>query len=123
MVAPETQGQGAAGSQTIHNQGSYKNSFGSTRDTGADYTGIQHSDDELVTKLREKLAARGARGIIGLQRVFKILDDNGNGTLEIQEFWKGLCDFRLKFNQDECRKLFDLFDANDDGVLDFDELI
>jgi Ca2+-binding EF-hand superfamily protein len=76
-----------------------------------------------VTKLREKLAARGARGIIGLQRVFKILDDNGNGTLEIQEFWKGLCDFRLKFNQDECRKLFDLFDANDDGVLDFDELI
>ena len=76
-----------------------------------------------MVKLREKLAARGARGIIGLQRVFKILDDNGNGTLEIQEFWKALCDFRLKFSQDECRALFDSFDENDDGVLDFDELL
>jgi Ca2+-binding EF-hand superfamily protein len=73
--------------------------------------------------LRNKLAARGARGIIGLQRVFKILDDNGDGTLEIQEFWKGLTDFRIKMSQDECRRLFDLFDVNDDGVVDFDELI
>jgi Ca2+-binding EF-hand superfamily protein len=34
-----------------------------------------------------------------------------------------LCDFRLKFSQDECRALFDSFDENDDGVLDFDELL
>jgi len=78
-LAGESQGQGAAGSQSVHTQ----NQFGSTRDTGAGYSGIQNSDDELVVKLRNKLASRGARGIIGLQRVFKILDDNGNGTLEI----------------------------------------
>jgi calcyphosin len=77
------QGQGAAGSQSVHQPGAYANQFGSSRDTGADYTGIKNSNSELVLKLREKLAARGARGIIGLQRVFKILDDNGNGTLEI----------------------------------------
>lgn len=44
------------------------------------------------------MASRGARGLIGLQRIFKILDDDGSGRLEIQEFWKGLCDFRLKFS-------------------------
>lgn len=76
-------GQPAAGSGSIHNRDAYKNQFGSTRDTGAGYQGIKHKDDELVAKLREKLAARGARGLIGLQRVFKILDDNGDGTLEI----------------------------------------
>lgn len=76
-------GQAAAGSVSVHNRDAYKNQFGSLRDTDAGYTGIKHKDDELVTKLREKLASRGARGLIGLQRVFKILDDNGNGTLEI----------------------------------------
>jgi len=33
--------------------------------------------------LREKLASRGARGLIGLQRIFKILDDDASGKLEI----------------------------------------
>ena len=44
---------------------------------------------------RSKLASRGARGIIGMQRIFKIMDDNGNGSLEINEFWKAVCDFRI----------------------------
>lgn len=116
-------GQAAAGSNTIHNKDAYKNQFGSTRDTGAGYQGIKHKDDELIMKLREKLASRGARGLIGLQRVFKILDDSGEGTLEIQEFWKGLCDFRLKFSQEECRRLFSVFDHNEDGRISFDELL
>ena len=89
----------------------------------ADYTGIKHSDNELIEKMRAMLAARGARGMIGLQRIFKIMDDNRSGTLDIQEFWKAIKDFRLKINQEECRKLFDLFDENDDGELQYDEFL
>ena len=37
----------------------------------------------MITLFREKLNSRGARGVIGMQRIFKILDDNGSGTLEI----------------------------------------
>jgi Ca2+-binding EF-hand superfamily protein len=55
--------------------------------------------------------------------VFKILDDNCSGTLDIQEFWKGLCDFRLPISPEECRKVFDKFDTNDDGELSYNELI
>lgn len=51
------------------------------------------------------------------------MDDNGSGTLDIQEFWKAMNDFRVKITQEECRKLFDLFDENDDGELSIDEFL
>ena len=55
----------------------------SSRITPAQYKGIQHSDDELVELFKQKLASRGARGIFGMQRVFKVMDDNNSGTLDI----------------------------------------
>lgn len=61
--------------------------------------------------------------MIGLQKIFKIIDDNNSHTLDIQEFWKAINDFRVKISEEECRQLFDLFDENDDGVLDYDELL
>jgi hypothetical protein len=42
------------------------------------YSGLEHTDKELVKMFREKLAQRGARGIIGLGRVFSVMDDNKN---------------------------------------------
>lgn len=44
----------------------------------------------LVERFREALKARGGRGLIGLRRQFKIMDDNGNGSLDIFEFRKGI---------------------------------
>lgn len=114
-----------AGSSTFANANDYKMQFmsNSQRHTGVQYKGIQHSDDDLVKMFRDKLASRGARGILGMQRVFKIMDDNGNGSLEISEFWKAVCDFRIQISPEECRKLFDLFDINGDGNIDYDELM
>lgn len=93
------------------------------RTTGVDYRGIQKNDEELVTIFRAKLASRGARGIIGMQRIFKIMDDNDSGTLDIQEFWKALCDFRIAVSPEECRQLFDLFDTDESGEVSYDELM
>jgi hypothetical protein len=56
---------------------------GSDRTTGATYTEVKNSDEQLVKMFRDKLAQRGARGMLGLQRVFKVMDDNGSGTLDI----------------------------------------
>ena len=58
-----------------------------------------------------------------MQRIFKIMDDNQNGSLEIQEFWKAVCDFRIQISPEEARKLFDLFDLNGDGSVDYNELM
>lgn len=44
------------------------------------------SPDQLVQKLKDKLASRGSRGIIGLSRQFKIMDDNHSLSLDKYEF-------------------------------------
>lgn len=93
------------------------------RNTSASYQGIEHSDDQLVQMFKDMLAQRGARGIFGMQRIFKIMDDNSSGTLDIQEFWKALCDFRLDVSQAECRALFDKFDMDGNGEVSYDELM
>jgi len=47
----------------------------------------------LVERFRDKLKSRGGRGLIGLRRQFKIMDDNNSGSLDINEFRKGIHDF------------------------------
>lgn len=54
--------------------------------------------DLAMNKFREKLATRGARGFIGMQRQFKIMDDNRSGTIDKQEFKKAVKDFRVELN-------------------------
>ena len=39
------------------------------------------SAKDLIPQVREKLKARGARGMIGLARSFKIMDDDNSKTL------------------------------------------
>jgi Ca2+-binding EF-hand superfamily protein len=46
-----------------------------------------------VQRFRKALRERGGRGIQGLGRQFKIFDDNGNGTLEMDEFVKAIQDY------------------------------
>ncbi len=64
------------------------------------------SDEEILEKFRERMRQRGARGIIGLRRVFKIIDDNNNGMIELPEFIKAIKDYRVQINPDEAQILF-----------------
>ena len=57
--------------------------------------------DDLLTKLRTKLASRGARGIIGLAKQFRIMDDNHSMSLDKYEFSKAMADYMLGFSEGE----------------------
>ena len=57
-----------------------------------------HGDKELLTMFREKVRSRGARGMIGLKRAFKIMDDNDSKSLDFQEFFKAVNDYRIRIN-------------------------
>ena len=77
----------------------------------------------LVKLFRDKIKARGARGIIGLQKLFKIMDDDGSKTISLPEFNKACRDFRVGISEDNVPVLFDVFDVNHDGTLNIDEFL
>ena len=78
---------------------------------------------ETLKKLKEQLATRGARGIIGLGRKFKIMDDNGNGALSPDEFTKAMNECAISLKSDEMTALFKYFDKDGSGDIDFEEFL
>mmetsp|Transcript_12085 Transcript_12085/g.20384 ORF Transcript_12085/g.20384 Transcript_12085/m.20384 type:complete len:293 (-) Transcript_12085:339-1217(-) len=81
------------------------------------------SPEELAENLRRKLVQRGARGFIGLQRQFKIMDDNHSRSLDKYEFTKAMNDYMLGMSDAEIAKLFNYFDFDRSGLIEFDEFI
>jgi hypothetical protein len=72
---------------------------GSVRQT--DFPEPKTSNEDLVKKVRDKIVARGARGINGIKRAFKIIDDDDSKSLSHEEFFKALRDYRLTNDPDE----------------------
>lgn len=61
--------------------------------------------------------------MIGLQRIFKIMDDDGSLSLSLPEFIKAVKDFRMGISEDGVPILFDAFDVNRDGTINYDEFL
>lgn len=81
------------------------------------------SCSDPVEKLRLQCLTRGSSGIKGLGRTFKIMDDNENRSLDFKEFLKGLNDYGLLIEKDEASALFQQFDRDGNGTIDFDEFL
>ena len=81
------------------------------------------TDQELVEAVRNKIVSRGARGINGIMRVFKIMDDNDTKTLDFNEFRKALNDFRISIPPEEYQRVFGLFDTDHSGEINYDEFL
>ena len=62
---------------------------------------------ELVKLFRDKIKARGARGIIGLQKLFAIMDDDNSKSISLPEFTKACRDFKVGVSDDNASILFD----------------
>ncbi|KAG8454848.1 hypothetical protein GDO86_001171 [Hymenochirus boettgeri] len=81
-----------------------------------------HCQDPLE-KLRLQCLARGASGIKGLGRAFRIMDDNRSNSLDLEEFSKGLQNYGVSLQPSEVLDLFHLFDKNGNGTINFDEFL
>jgi calcyphosin len=58
-----------------------------------------------------------------LRRQFKIMDDNGSGTLDINEFRKGVRDFQIDIDEKDIDGLFKAFDIDQSGQISYDEFV
>ena len=74
---------------------------------------MSKTEQILLERFRTALSSRGgSRGFIGMQRQFKIMDDNGNGSLDQYEFTKAINDFGVKIDQKDIATLFKMFDVD-----------
>ena len=67
--------------------------------------------------------ARGAHGIAGLSRKFRIADDDNSGTLNLAEFSKMSGEHTLGWTPEQTKLMFDHFDKDHSGTIVFDEFL
>lgn len=77
----------------------------------------------MMSLFRDRLKARGTRGITKLQNIFKMMDDDGSGSLNLFEFTKACREFKVGISEEYLPTLFNAFDLNNDSTLSVQEFL
>lgn len=84
---------------------------------------VEVEDDPIMAKLKAQLASRGAKGIMGLGRLFKIMDDDGSNNLSFPEFKKAMREIGMGLNDAELIILFKRFDMSNSGSISYNDFL
>ena len=90
------------------------------------YDSISEQDDlqfTIETLMREVKERIGDRPNFGIARIFRAMDDNGNGQLDVDDFRWGLIDFGITLTVDEAQTLLTAFDKDKNGSVSYDEFL
>ena len=79
--------------------------------------------EAVLERLRASLKRRGAEGIRGLGRHFKIVDRDRSGSLDADEFANACRINRLGLSDSEQRVLMRAFDADGNGTVNYEEFL
>lgn len=84
---------------------------------------VEERISSINDNLRTQLFRRGAKGIKGLARTFKVADFSGNGQLDMDEFEEALGHGGLFLKKEEIALLFKYYDSSGDGNISYDEFV
>jgi len=79
--------------------------------------------EKVIEKVRGKLIERGARGLTGLARKFRIFDEDNSKSLDPQEFAKAMKESNVLLSKKELIDLFSFFDADGSGTITYQEFL
>jgi len=77
----------------------------------------------VLQQFKAAVKARGAYGIIGIGRAFRIIDDDGSKSLSISEFKKAVSEYGLSLSELEMNQLFSYFDKDKSGSIEYEEFL
>ena len=79
--------------------------------------------EDLLGHLRSILTQRGYSGIMSMRRTFMIIDENSNKKITFDEFEKLFKKYRYDLSPEEINNLFNYFDKDGSGFIDYDKFI
>lgn len=80
--------------------------------------------DDFIREIKAKIVERSAMGgIRGLAKIFKAIDNNGNGLLDSDDFRWGLMDYGISISKSEAQQVLKHFDRDGNGQVDFKEFM
>ena len=99
---------GSTVEHSIASHGPYKAAGGASSVESPQQTnpGVAH----IIKKLKNAIGARGTKGILGLNRRFRMMDNDNDGLLSMVEFKKAIKDVMLGISDEDVRLLFKNFD-------------
>ena len=84
----------------------------------------KHTLEDALDILQSHLVSRGASGMAGLARAFKIVDTDGNRNLSRDEFKEALLIWDMRvLNEAQINLLMAHFDEDGDGMITYDEFL
>ena len=78
---------------------------------------------DLLKELQSKIMARSSTGMKNLAKIFKAMDRNGNGNLDVEDFRWGFIDLGFNLTQEEAKQLLEHFDKDKNGSVNFEEFL
>ena len=82
-----------------------------------------NSYEDLMAHLRNNLVQRGPRGLMAIRRTFMLIDENSDKRIQFSEFEKMFKRYRFNLSQVEINNLFNYFDKDGSGYIDYGEFI
>ena len=79
--------------------------------------------EDIMAHLRNNLVQRGPRGLMSIRRTFMLIDENSDKRIQFSEFEKMFKRYRFNLSQTEINNLFNYFDKDGSGYIDYGEFI